>query len=243
MLAGVDRVFPASFPGLGRHLWYVVRGISPALVGVRKSEAESTEESRFRGNAAHEAPNDYVGSAACARCHLAIYREFSRTRMGRSLTPVTPELLHRLPPPGSYDNRELDRRFETFARDGKLYQSEYQTGADGKEIFRDTQQVQWVIGAGANGFGGLVERGEYLFEAPLSYYERLQGWRPSPGYESRDLAFTTHRRRVHLVPQRPSAARRLSYRQVRKQAFSADCDRLRKLPWSRRSAYQGRERA
>ncbi len=131
----------------------------------------------------------YVGSASCSRCHLGIYKQFSRTSMGRSMSPVTPEWTKTLPTPADFYDAKLDRHFEVHARDGKLYQSEYQTDAEGKDIFRDTRELDWIIGAGANGLGALVQRDNYLFQAPLSFYSKTGAWGPSPGYEFGDYGF------------------------------------------------------
>jgi hypothetical protein len=105
------------------------------------------------------------------------------------MTPVTPPLLKTLSLPGTFYSQTLDRHFEVFARDGKLYQSEYAIGVDSKEIFRNTKQIDWIIGAGANGIGGLAVEGSALFEAPLSFYTRTNQWELSPGYEMNDLGF------------------------------------------------------
>lgn len=109
--------------------------------------------------------------------------------MGRSMSPITPEWLRTLPAPADIYDAKLDRHFEVHARDGKLYQSEYQTDAAGKDIFRDTRELDWIIGAGANGVGALVQRDHYLFQAPLSFYSRPGTWGPSPGYEFGDYGF------------------------------------------------------
>jgi len=132
----------------------------------------------------------YVGSATCSRCHLGIYKQFSRTSMGRSMSPITPELLQTLTASADLYDDKLDRHFEVHARAGKLYQSEYQTDAGGKEIFRDTHELDWIIGAGANGFGALLQRDNYLFQAPLSFYSKPGTWGPSPGYEFGDYGFS-----------------------------------------------------
>jgi hypothetical protein len=131
----------------------------------------------------------YVGSASCSRCHLGIYKQFSRTSMGRSISPITPEFLQTLPASADLYDDKLDRHFEVHARDGKLYQSEYQTDAGGKEIFRDTHALDWIVGAGANGFGALLQHDNYLFQAPLSFYSKPGAWGPSPGYEFGDYGF------------------------------------------------------
>ena len=134
-------------------------------------------------------PNGYVGSERCSRCHAGIYKQYLRTSMGRSMSRITPEFLQTLPTLSDVYEAKPDRHFGVQIKNGKLYQSEYQTDAEGKEIFRDTREIDWVIGAGANGFGGLVERDHYLFQAPLSFYSKPGTWGPSPGYEFGDYGF------------------------------------------------------
>lgn len=136
--------------------------------------------------AAHEG---YVGSEACAQCHHDIYQTFTQTRMGRSLTRVTPAVVQRMKLPGDFYSPTLDRHYEIFSRGGKLYQSEYQATPTGTDVFRNTHEIQWIVGANANGSGGLLLRGNYLIEAPLSFYEKTQQWELSPGFAPSDLGF------------------------------------------------------
>jgi Tetratricopeptide repeat len=133
--------------------------------------------------------SDYVGSLACAACHKDIYRTYLQTGMGRSMSQVSPEWLKTQRPSGSVDDKNNRVQFEVYARDGKLYQSEYQSGSDGQEVFRDTHELAWIIGAGENGFGGLVRRGDYVFQAPLSFYSKPGRWELSPGYEFGNYGF------------------------------------------------------
>ena len=130
-----------------------------------------------------------VGSAVCAQCHRATYASYSQTDMGRSMSEVNRSLLSGIPTSASVFNERLNRHFETYEREGNLYQSEFELSADGKEVFRDTHRVEWVFGAGANGFGAIVRRGNYLFEAPLSFYSSARAWGLSPGYEFADYGF------------------------------------------------------
>lgn len=134
--------------------------------------------------------NGYVGSKLCAECHRAIYDNFSQTDMGRSMSPVSAKLLEKIPNFANIFDAKLNRHFEVSVKSGHLYQDDYETGPDGKEIFRDTQRVEWIIGSGANGFGAVVRRGDALFEAPLSFYSKTQRWALSPGYESYDYGFS-----------------------------------------------------
>jgi hypothetical protein len=109
--------------------------------------------------------------------------------MGRSMSNVSASLLTRVPTSAKIFDEHLNRHFELYVRQGNLYQTEYEVTADGKEAFRDTQKVEWIIGAGANGLGAIVRRDNYLYEAPLSYYSRIPGWALSPGYELADYGF------------------------------------------------------
>jgi hypothetical protein len=109
--------------------------------------------------------------------------------MGRSMTEITPSLLEKLPTSAAIFDPRLNRHFELYLREGHLYQSEYQTNAEAKEVFRQTEKLEWIIGSGTNGSGGIVGRGEYLFEAPLSYYTQIHSWALSPGYEFGDYGF------------------------------------------------------
>ena len=141
-----------------------------------------------------EHSDGFAGSASCSTCHSDIYRRYMQTSMGKSMAEVTPSTLTPMflqglsIPAHSFDDR-MDRHYTTFAKDGKLYQSEYQTASDGTDVFRDTHEIEWLIGAGVNGFGAVVQRSDYLFQAPQSFYSKPHTWGPSPGYEQVDLGF------------------------------------------------------
>ena len=131
----------------------------------------------------------YVGSRVCAKCHPSIYESFSRTDMGRSMSEVNPALVEKMPTSASIFDSKLNRHFEIYTGDGNLYQSEFETAADGHEVVRDTRKVEWIIGSGANGSGAIVREDDYLFEAPLSFYTKIHGWALSPGFEFGDYGF------------------------------------------------------
>ena len=136
------------------------------------------------------AAGSYVGSPACAQCHREIYNSYSRTDMGRSMSQVNPSLLGKIPTSATIFDQRFNRHFEIFVKDGSLYQSESEKEADGQNTFRDTHKVDWIIGTGANGFGAIVRRENYLVEAPLSFYSKTNSWALSPGYEFADYGFS-----------------------------------------------------
>ena len=138
---------------------------------------------------AGQSEEGYIGSQVCARCHGEIYRRYSQTSMGRSMSLVTPAFLENTPTSASFLHEKLNRRFEVYSQEGKLYQTESGTGADGKQNFLDTHQIEWIIGAGVNGYGAIIRKDQYLFQAPLSFYSKPGSWAPTPGYEFTDLGF------------------------------------------------------
>ena len=138
-----------------------------------------------------EAGRRYIGSAVCASCHSKIYSSFRQTSMGRSMLPGDANsLASMLPVPATVYDKDSNQYFDVMRRDGELFQSQYALNADGKELFRQTWKVDYDIGAGANGFGFLIQRDHYLFEAPLAYYTKTHSWGFAPGFEVQNRGFT-----------------------------------------------------
>ena len=138
-----------------------------------------------------QSEGSYVGSRACASCHSHIYSIFRQTSMGQSMLPGdTNSLTSVLPAPATVYDKDSNSYFGVTRRDGGLFQSQYSLDSDGKEIFRQNWKLDYVIGAGENGFGFLVQRDHSLFEAPLSYYSKTRSWGFSPGFEIQNRGFT-----------------------------------------------------
>lgn len=123
---------------------------------------------------------EYAGSKSCAGCHKQIYDHWATTPMGRALTPASQHLALG---GGTLVSDVLKREFQVTVEEGRLVQTE--TGAD----FRSSHPLAYAIGSGVNGFSFLVQRGDHLFQAPLSYYSRTKQWALSPGYEFADYGF------------------------------------------------------
>ncbi len=132
----------------------------------------------------------YIGSRACAGCHQEMYQEYMRTAMGRSMASAADlARLDNVAAAASIFSGKLNRHFEVSRRGSALYQSEYELDAGGREIFKTTYKLEYAIGSGVNGYTYIIRRGNYLFQAPLSYYSRKHEWSLSPGYESADVGF------------------------------------------------------
>ena len=102
--------------------------------------------------------------------------------MGRSMSPAS-EHLSKASTKALVGNERQRRQFEVFVEQGRLMQAEGGVG------FRSAHPLAWAIGSGVNGFSFVVQRGDFLFQAPLSYYSRPGRWELSPGYEFADYGF------------------------------------------------------
>ncbi|MGE5325468.1 MAG: hypothetical protein ACM3NO_00395, partial [Deltaproteobacteria bacterium] len=133
----------------------------------------------------------YVGSKTCAKCHTDVYESFRKTGMGRSMAlPAERREIRQLTAPVRIKRPDGNRYYEVYRRGNDVFQSEYELDAQGRELFRDSQKVSYIIGSGSNGTTPMVQRGDYMFEAPLSFYTKARVWGLSPGYDKSDYGFS-----------------------------------------------------
>lgn len=87
------------------------------------------------------------------------------------------------------DHPRIHRSYGVWRRGADLYESEYELDKEGNEVYRDDRKISYIVGSGMNGLSGIVRRGDFLFEAPLSYYTEGKEWALSPGYDQGDFGF------------------------------------------------------
>lgn len=189
--------------------------VPAAAAGLRQTQARAVTKPAESATAYfNQAPGiHYVGSKVCAQCHEDIYRSYMRTLMGRSMRLPADSLQPKLPAtPVTVHVEKFRRSYQIFRSGADIYQSEYELDPNGAPVFHDTRRISYVIGAGENGISYIVREGNYLFEAPLSYYTESRTWELSPGYEFADYGFhrevptaciICHSGRPRPVPNRP----------------------------------------
>src|SRR5581483_8463388 len=128
--------------------------------------------------------SQYVGSKVCFACHSDIYRSFLKTGMGRSMRLASDLTNGAVPESASVRAPDGQRVFEVAHDQAGWRQIETEAG-----VFRNEQKLAYVVGSGANGLTFLVRRGNYLLQAPLSFYSQTGKWDLSPGFEAADLGF------------------------------------------------------
>lgn len=139
----------------------------------------------------------YVGSKACQSCHEPEYQKFSQTAHGQSATAAEGRSeLKKLPREGvtvcQSDGQTCYRVFP--AKDG-YYVSQFDRTVGGGEVHTEVEKIAFALGSPLIATGYIIQRGEYLFEAPLTFYNvpvegHVQGWGLSPGYGNDSVGFT-----------------------------------------------------
>lgn len=131
----------------------------------------------------------YAGAQACASCHPTVYESFRKTAMGQSMMRAD-ALASRLPVPATIYDKDSNQYFSVTSNKGQLFQSEYALDGSGNKQYEQIKKIDYVIGAGEDGFGFLIQLDHSLFEAPLTYYTTSRSWGFAPGYEIQNRGFT-----------------------------------------------------
>lgn len=129
---------------------------------------------------------DFVGNQACASCHNAIFRAYTRTPMAQSSGTV-----------GAQDRTEtFDRATFRDARGAYSYtvRPDYkfefaQQGAP--QPIAGLRDLAYFIGSGTAARTFLIDAGGFLFEAPVTYYRNSASWKASPGFQGIDYPYLT----------------------------------------------------
>lgn len=128
------------------------------------------------------APQGYVGSQACARCHAAIAESYAGHSMFRS-AGITP---------GADDIEDFTHGTEFESDDGRVYRvvkeadgvyhHEVLLDGDGEVVYDDSAKISYFIGSGTRGKSYAIDRGGILYQSPISWYTSDKKWDLSPGY-------------------------------------------------------------
>jgi hypothetical protein len=160
------------------------------------SKQAATPEPPFAPPAALPAPSqDYAGSAACAKCHEDIVREFRSSPMGQSLAKVD-----EASPLETYGD---EGRFTVPITSGMKFQFAYAAekvdeavihresaiGKDGKALYDWRVSVHYAVGSGKRGRSFMTNRDGFLFMSPMTWYTQGHRWDLSPGYQLQNLHF------------------------------------------------------
>lgn len=130
-------------------------------------------------------PSDTIGSDACMECHPKQADAFERTTHAQSMRRIQDE---ELPLGGDFVDSESQRFYEAEMTDDGMQHSESVFGPDGDLIARNSIDLVYEIGSGTHAHTYLGKRDGYWIESPLTWYQQVEQWGLSPGFDGDDSA-------------------------------------------------------
>lgn len=154
--------------------------LKPNTATVAKRGSKPT--SPYRNTVAEVA---YVGDKECAQCHEEIAQTYRHHPMGRSMSPVPGAD----PPANGTVFTFGDLVYSVLCRDGRVIHREERRDAQGRTVATTEAVVRFMLGSGQRGLAFLVEKGDGLFQSPITWYARERRWGLSPLFDKHNLHF------------------------------------------------------
>jgi tetratricopeptide (TPR) repeat protein len=181
---GILWIFLGVFAiGLAFVAWHGKREVDPNPQEITRTPPDfpipQYSESRYH-NVGPEA--QYIGSAACGKCHAANQQSYLLTPHSRAFSDVIPD---NEPADGAFNHAASGRNYRIYRKDGRLHHEEITLTAEGKEITHLDFPVRFLIGSGHFSRTYLIEVDGFLHESPITWYASKQKWDMSPGYDAR----------------------------------------------------------
>lgn len=126
----------------------------------------------------------YVGMNACQSCHSSIYESYLETGMGKSLyRPRRVEAIERFGPDAIVHDQTSGYSYHPYWQGDDFYILEFRRmGRD--TTFTRREKIDYIVGSGHQTRSYLMERNQYFYEMPITWYVNSQRWDLSPGYEN-----------------------------------------------------------
>jgi hypothetical protein len=155
-----------------------------AVVGVNQycspPEQRDQQKSEYlnHGDSAH-----YVGKSTCGQCHTDKLQTFVQTGMGQSfdtasLTKSSANLTQHL---SLYDSF-LNLHYYPFWRGNRLFVLEYRL-EDSDTVYKREEEITYIIGSGQHTNSHLIQKGDYVVQAPFTWYAQDGKLDFPPGFE------------------------------------------------------------
>jgi predicted CXXCH cytochrome family protein len=128
----------------------------------------------------------YVGNAACARCHAAIFESYQRTAMAHASGPASDTVASDAVSPVEFDHKPSGVHYRIY-REGERAWLSYDrpgNGRPGDPSLHGKKELLYYIGSGRRGRSYLFETDGFLFESPVNWYANKQTWDMAPAYQS-----------------------------------------------------------
>jgi tetratricopeptide (TPR) repeat protein len=153
--------------------------------GTGSLDPRLTFETPFRNVRPHV---KYLGDESCVGCHGDIATTYAEHSMGQSCFPIAEA--------SAVEKIDKTARFEALGLEyliertpGGFKHHERLRDAKGNELFHTVHDVAFAVGSGTRGRSYLIERGNQLFQSPISWYSHTAQWDLAPGYTKNNWHF------------------------------------------------------
>ncbi|MCB0733720.1 MAG: tetratricopeptide repeat protein [Flavobacteriales bacterium] len=168
--------------GINRHAVGVLLGIGTVILGLSQCTS-SLQDQATSPWLNHGDSAKYVGMEVCASCHLDKAETFIHTGMGSSFGLAKPHKSagefagHQV----LYDSI-LDFYYRPYWRDSTLFLSEFRL-RNGDTVHHRTEAISYIIGSGQHTNSHLIRKGDYVVQAPFTFYTQSGKLDLPPGFE------------------------------------------------------------
>lgn len=167
--------------------FFIVGALGLFFTYCGNSESQSHKDTGFFLNLNDTV--DYVGMETCKGCHSDKHSTFVHTGMGQSFDSA-----YRDKSKGNFNqnksifdpNRNLF--YYPFWKNNNLFLTEFRMNGKDTEFAR-TEKISYIIGSGQHTNSHFWRDGNYIFQAPITYYTQKGKWDLPPGFEVNNTSF------------------------------------------------------
>ncbi len=126
---------------------------------------------------------DYVGMNTCRECHANVHNTFKRTGMGQSFDSAS-----RQKSAASFGDHAvvydsvLNFYYKPFWQGDSLFVKEFRLN-DGDTVHKRVEQIDFIVGSGQHTNSHMIERHDYFYQAPITFYTQKGVWDLAPGFD------------------------------------------------------------
>lgn len=132
---------------------------------------------------------NYVGIQVCASCHNQIYETFTHTGMGSSFDSASQQKSSADFKPFSVYQPTTNLYYTAYWLDKVLFIKEYRL-LNGDTLYSQTEKIDYIVGSGQHTNSHLFKNGDFLYQAPLTWYSQSKKWDLPPGFEVNNSHFS-----------------------------------------------------
>ncbi|REK49515.1 MAG: hypothetical protein DWQ48_06860, partial [Bacteroidetes bacterium] len=126
---------------------------------------------------------EYVGMQTCRQCHSDIYNTYINTGMGQSFDYATGKKSS-ADFSGDALVRDIHKNFlyHTELKGDSLFLKEFRMSG-GDTVYQSNRKLDYIVGSGQHTNSHLWLSGQYLYQAPVTFYTQKGIWDLPPGFE------------------------------------------------------------